>query len=251
MPLKQKKRHNPLMLGYFHQIGLPSKQLAERCGVSHSQMYMARTRNVGADNAEKISSTVARILGLSLKERLELKAEIMGHPGNLARAYFGEVEEAARILDVPHPTASEVCDEEKSITHASGTRALQRLRELGAPPYIMDSVDRRLMPAPEPRRGVIAHTLHGPEYSARRQATKQSLATFKPRTARAIRASGLQRKQICQRAGVGKETLRRALYDKCAGPTADKISSVLASEGASPAEREAIRLELVSPPLSA
>ena len=40
-------------------------QLAKRCGVAYSQIYMAHTHNVGADNAQKISRTVALILGLS------------------------------------------------------------------------------------------------------------------------------------------------------------------------------------------
>jgi hypothetical protein len=77
MPLTQPERDNPLMRRYFHEIGLPGKQLAKRCDVSHSQIYMARKRNVGANNAEKISRRVALILGLSEQEKLELKAEIM------------------------------------------------------------------------------------------------------------------------------------------------------------------------------
>jgi hypothetical protein len=48
MPLTQPERDNPLMRRYFDEIGLPGKRLAERCGVSHSQIYMARNRNVGA-----------------------------------------------------------------------------------------------------------------------------------------------------------------------------------------------------------
>jgi len=69
------------MRRYFQEIGLPGAKRARRCGVSHSQVYMARKRNVGADNAEKISRGVASILGLSEEERLRLKAETMGHPG--------------------------------------------------------------------------------------------------------------------------------------------------------------------------
>ena len=83
MPLTQPERDNPLMRRYFREVGLPGKQLAKRCGVAYSQIYMARTHNVGADNAQKISRTVALILGLSERDRLELKAEIMGVPGSL------------------------------------------------------------------------------------------------------------------------------------------------------------------------
>lgn len=80
MPITQPKRDNPLMRRYFQKIGLSGKRLAKQCGVSHSQIYMARTRNVGADNAEMISRGMVGVLGLSETERLELKAEIMGPP---------------------------------------------------------------------------------------------------------------------------------------------------------------------------
>jgi hypothetical protein len=73
MPLTQPERDNPLMRRYFREVGLPGKQLAKRCGVANSQIYMARTHNAGADNAQKISRTVALILGLSERDRLELK----------------------------------------------------------------------------------------------------------------------------------------------------------------------------------
>src|SRR5215207_676495 len=90
MPLTQPERDNPRMRRYFRQINMPGKQLAKKCGVSHSQIHMARKRNVGADNAEKISRGMAMILGLSYEERLRLKAEIMGHPENIVRAYLGD-----------------------------------------------------------------------------------------------------------------------------------------------------------------
>lgn len=138
MPLTQPERDNPLMRRYFREIGLPGARLARRCGVSHSQIYMARKRNVGADNAEKISRRVASILGLSQRERLELKAEIMGHPGELVRAYFGTPKDAARLLDVPKTVASEILDQRKAITHKSGKRALVKLREISAPAFVVE-----------------------------------------------------------------------------------------------------------------
>jgi hypothetical protein len=84
-----------------------------RHGDGESQVYMARKRNVGADNAEKISRGVASILGLSEEERLRLKAETMGHPGELVRAYLGDSRKTARLLDVPESTATEILDEER------------------------------------------------------------------------------------------------------------------------------------------
>ncbi len=250
MPLTQPKRDNPLMGHYFRLIDLPGKRLAERCGVSHSQVYMARARNVGADNAEKISQGMAGILGLPETERLKLKAEIMGLPGELVRAWFGDPKKAARLLDVPWPVAEEVLDEEKSVSHKSGMRALERLREMDAPAFVVESVERRLMPPPEPRRGLITHHLHGPEMAEQRRRTRESLRHGKPKTHEVIRASGLTLKEIRERAGIGKETLRRALYGgNLSLRSARAIAGVLREAcGLSVAAASAIEKELREPP---
>lgn len=224
---------------YFREINLPGARLARRCGVSHSQVYMARTRNVGPDNAEKISRGVANILGLSEEDRL-LKAEIIGYPGNPLRAWLGNAADVSRLLDVPDPTAREILDPEKAITYKSGSRALQKLRKLGAPSFVMESIDRRLLPPPNPRRGVITHNLHGPELSARLRSTRRKLAITKPLTHEAIQASGLTKKEVHKRAGVGKESMRRALYHHCGKRSAEAISRVLA-EAADLSEDERTR----------
>jgi hypothetical protein len=250
MPLAQPKRYNPLMANYFRVINMPGARLAKRCGVSHSQVYMARTRNVGADNAEKIVRGMTMILGLSEAERLELKAEIMGHPGEIVRAYLGDSKKAARLLNIPEPTAREILDPGKSITHKSGTWALDKLREMGAPAFVIESVDRRLMPPPEPRRGRIAHDLHGPELGRRYVRTKASLATGKPTTHQAIQRSGLLLKEIRARAGVGKETMRRALYrERLSARSARAIAGVLGEAAAlSEDDIAAVEKELREPP---
>ena len=72
-------KYPPLMRCYFRETGLSRKELAKRCGVSHSRIYVARTQSVRSNNAEKISREMAHILDLSEQERLELKAEIMDH----------------------------------------------------------------------------------------------------------------------------------------------------------------------------
>ena len=213
MPLTQPKRDNPLMGRYFRLINLPGKQLAKRCGVSHSQIYMARTRNVGADNAEKISRGMAGILGLPEMQRLELKAEIMGRPGELMRAYLGDPEKAARLLGVPWSVAKEILDEEKTITHRSGVQALQRLKEMGAPAFVLESVERRMMPLPERPRGIVTYRKSGLELRNDRAALFK-LRLFKPRTHEALQKTRLTRKQVYERAGIGRETLRKALYDR-------------------------------------
>ncbi len=61
-------------------------------------MYMARTRNVGVDNTEKIASGIAGRLGLSLEDKLALKAEITGRPGNLVWAYLDGGRYAVKLL---------------------------------------------------------------------------------------------------------------------------------------------------------
>ena len=140
----QPERDNPLMRRYFREVGLPGKQLAKRCGVAYSQIYMAHTHNVGADNAQKISRTVALILGLSERDRLELKAEITGRPGDFVCAWFGNPTTAAHLLDVHRRVAAEIVDEEKSIGYRSGLWALEKLRKIGAPEIVTESVEMRL-----------------------------------------------------------------------------------------------------------
>jgi hypothetical protein len=246
MPLTQPERDNPLMRRYFREIGLPGQQLAKRCGVSHSQIYMARKRNVGANNARKIARGVARILGLSDGERLELAAGIMGHPGEMVRAYLGSQADAMRFLRVPEHTASELISEEKSVTHQSGTRALARLREMGAPDVVVGSVERRLMPPPERPRGVITHDLHGSEMAEQRKRTREGLRYGKRKTYEALQRSGFVPKDIRRRAGVGRETVRKALYERCGRRAAKSISRVLGDTlGLSDEERETIRGELM------
>lgn len=249
MPLTQPERDNPLMRRYFREINLSNKRLARRCGVSHSQIYMARTRNVGPDNAEKISRGVANILAFSEEDRLLLKAEIMGYPGNLLRAWLGSVLDVARLLDVPEPTAAEILDPGKTITHKSGKRALRALREMRAPDPVIESVDRRLMPPPERRRGVITHDLHGPGLSARLRTTRRALPQIKPNIFEAIRASGMTKKKIYESAGVGKETFRQALYGRVGVRSARAIAGVLGeAAGLSEDERRATEEELKTAP---
>ena len=246
--MTQPERDNPLMRRYFREIGLPGKRLAERCGVSHSQIYMARTRNVGADNAEKVTRGVASLLGLTEAGRLELKAEIMGRPGEPVRAWFGDPEKAARLLGIPRAVAEEVLDEEKSVTHGSGTRALEKLREMDAPPFVVGSVERRLMPPPEPRRGLITHDLHGPGMIEQRKRTRESLRHGKPKVHEAILRSGLTLREIAQRAGVGKETMRRALYGENLSLRSARAIAASLGEGLPGDQVRALEGELRTPP---
>ena len=238
------------MKHYLRLTGLSSNALSIRCEVSHSQMYMARERHVGAENAEKIAGCVAGLLGLSQEEKLELKAEIMGSPGDLLRAYLGYDRRAARLLDVNKVVANEIVDSEKSITYQSGIRALRTLKELGAPAAVIESVDRRLMPPPQRPRGVFTYRESGPAITKRRRETRDGLEKNKPVTYRAIQDSGLMLKELQERARVGKETLRKALYKRCGRRSAVAIAGALqeASAGLSAEQVEAIRDELMRLP---
>ena len=140
----QPERDNPLMRRCFREVGLPGKQPAKRCGVAYSQIYMARTYNVGADNAQKISRTIALILRLSERDRLELKAEIMVRLGEFVCAWFGNPTTARHLPDVHRRVAAEIVDEEKSIAHRSGLWALEKQRMIGAPEIVIESIEMRL-----------------------------------------------------------------------------------------------------------
>lgn len=247
MPLTQPRRNNPLMRSYVDAIGLSGKALANVCGVSHSQLYMARERNVGAKNAEKIASGIAKRLGLSLQERLALKAEITGHPGNLVRAYLGDGREAAGSLGEGEHIGGKVVGGGE-IPHAPGVRVVRRLEEMGAPSFVVEDVRARV--APEPVRvGRVTHRQSGLEARNRRAEGLFNLRVFKPLTHEALQKAGLPKKEIRRRARIGKETLRIALYRKTGRSSAAKIAEVLGDElGLTEEEREAIRDELVRAP---
>ncbi len=88
-------------------------------------------------------------------------------------------------------------------------------------------------PAPHAAPGAEAAPDHvrparGPELSKRFRATRQKLPQTGPRTHRAMRASGLAKKEIYERSGVGKETFRKALYGRVDERSArDLIARVL------------------------
>jgi hypothetical protein len=53
-----------------------------------------------------------------------------------------------KLLNVSEPTALELMNVAKSITYGSGMRALEELREVDAPEFVIRSVEMRLMPPP-------------------------------------------------------------------------------------------------------
>ena len=105
------------------------------------------------------------------------------------------------------------------------------------------------MPPPVRPRGVITYRRSGLAVRNDRAAALFNLRLFKPRTHEAISRARLTRKQIYERAGIGKETLRKALYGRGGKGPAEKIARVLGEELGLPEEdREAIREELTRAP---
>lgn len=247
MPLTQPRRRNPLMRSYFEAIGLSNQALAEVCGVSRSQIHMARERNVGADNAEKIASGIAKRLGLLPEDRLLLKAEIMGHPENLVRAHLGSGADAARLLGEGEDVGKAVVGAGE-VPRTAGLRVLGRLEGMGAPARVVEGVRSRLAPEYVPV-GRVTHRQSGLEARNRRAAGLFRFRAFKPKTADAMGRAGLTRTEIRKRAGVAKETLRGAMFERCGEGSAAKIAGALGDElGLSGDERGAIREELVTVP---
>lgn len=65
--------YNPLICRYVREARLSGKELAERCSISHSRIYVARTQCVSSNNAERISHGMAHNPDIPEEERLELK----------------------------------------------------------------------------------------------------------------------------------------------------------------------------------
>lgn len=244
MPLTQPRRDNLLMSHYFNALGITGKELSRRAGVSHSQIYMARQRHVGARNAAKIARTMASLLDLSDEKELGLKAEIMGDPVNLLRAYLGNAQEIAETLHEKPQVGWDMIDG-RPLSYKSGNRVLKKLQKMEAPETVLSQVRGGIKPPPSPPGKVT--------YTAGRRTTKEDerelLRQSKPQTAAAVETSGLSRREIYERAEVGRETLRRALYESCGSGTAAAISKVLAENAwLSTQNREAVRYELLCTP---
>lgn len=234
------------MLSYMEKTGRKSHALAKLFGVSHSQMYMARERNVGAKNAEKIASGMASLLGLGSMEKLELKAEIMGHPDNLLRAFVEGNPAVEKKLDLSDDSARRLYQPDGEIGLTAANRALRVLEEADAPQILIEAVRSRIKRKPPGKR---THDQRGLELRNKRAVGIYRFTYGKPRTSEALRRSGLSKKGLYERAGVGKETLRSAMYERCGRKPAEAISGVLAEvAGLSEVEKEAVYEELLAPP---
>lgn len=234
------------MLGYYRELAVSDSELARRSGVGRSQVHMARERNVGPDNAEKISSCVARELGLTEEERLRLKAEIMGHPDNLAHAYLGTGQKAARTLGIIEHDGQAITSGTRQIPHTSGVKALAELERMEAPQAVVESVRGRVKPEPEPARRVTYRP--PPDEHLNRQRIREELRERKPALFAALARLGKAHGQVASEAGLGRETLRGALYDYAGERSAGVLSEYLADQLAlSGEERATVHREIRTP----
>jgi hypothetical protein len=69
------------------------------CILSRTNLARARHKHLSAENSERLSLYLVRELGLSEEERLSLKAEVMGRPGNKNLQILGS---EVRCPSVPH-----------------------------------------------------------------------------------------------------------------------------------------------------
>jgi hypothetical protein len=243
MPLSQPKRDNPLMRRYLGELGMSRYALAKASGVPEPKLHFALYGAVSARNAERISSFVAEKLGLSERKHLELKAEIMGRPGELTRAYFGTIEGTMASLGVSRLTAVEILTPGAEINGNAREDIERNLR--GVPDFVAEEILPRIG-AP---RGTVTHRPRGLEARNRRARTRTSLLWGKPATHEALYSSGLSMKELRARAGVSKETLRKALYRHAGSRSARAIAEVLGEDGGfSEVEIAAIEQELQQAP---
>jgi hypothetical protein len=225
---REKKKQSPLLRRYLDALGEPVSTIARKAGVGRGRMHDAVNHGVGLDNASKIAAYFGRVLDLSEREELELRAELMGTPDNLVRAYLGSVPRAAYVLGIDEANATKLLEPEGSISYAAGLQAQAALREMNAPEHVRRSVEERTLLSPEHGQGAKPKV----EYSdpAARNALKgptRKVAETKPRLDAAIRESGMSLPELAERAGVGRETLRQARHDRCGGDRAVRIARTL------------------------
>jgi DNA-binding phage protein len=253
MPIRKpqdEKKESSLFESYVLLIGEDTATLAREAGVSRSRIYTAlKPRGaLGHHNARKIAAYVAHRLELSEREELELRAELIGTPANLVRAYLGTRMQTANLLGIDPDNAGRVLESDGRIYHGAGLRALERLQEMGAPEYVVESVRRRTLPPSGHRMG-RGRFPEAEARQSRRGPRKATLEETKPRLAAALEKSGMGLAELRERTGLGRETIRHALYGQGGGRSAQAIALVLRERLSLTEEQMAlIAWEVLRPP---
>jgi hypothetical protein len=89
----------------------------------------------------------------------------------------------------------------------------------------------------------VTYTERGPARVERKRATREGLEHNRPKTHAAIRDGGLKIVEVYTRAGVGKETLRKALYGGGVGRRSARAIAAALREAAGLSEAEARGVE--------
>jgi hypothetical protein len=252
MPIRKPqdtRRDTSLFKSYALQIGEDTATLAREAGVSRSRIYAALDPHIslGHHNAQKIARYIASRLDLSDREELELRAELLGTPANLVRAYLGTRTQTMDLLGIDPENAGRVLEPDGRIYHGAGLRAVERLQEMGAPEYVIESVRSRTLPPAGHRMG-RGRFLEA-EVQARITQKRAELARGKPHLDAALKAAGWGAKELGKRAGLGRETVRLAFYGQGGGRAAEAIALTLGEKlDLSDEQMALIAWEVLRPP---
>lgn len=248
------KRDNLLTRRYLEELrdskGLSMGEIADRAAIQRSQLYWAKDRSVGAAAAERLSRYVARTLGLDDEQRLELKAEIMGYPGELLRACLLPASSSSAATNLSDSEIHRIIRGE-SMEHSTGTKILDYLRTQSAPAQLMAEIESRMEPPPKRPRSIRGTSERGHERRRRIDSSMNDLSRAKPAVHEALERSGLSKTALRREAGVSHSTVTRALYQRVATPAAEAISDALRrTADLSEAEAQRVRDELLAAPES-
>ncbi len=147
---------------------------------------------------------------------MRLKAEMMSRPGNLAYASFGSIDRVVENFDVNRFVAMQILDPQKQVNGNNVDRITEHLERGGVPQPVAQIILSRLG---SPPAGRVTHRKSGAEAGRQRKDAAEALFRTRPEIAHAIQETGLSRSDVARRAGIGRETLRTALYgDPRRGP---------------------------------
>lgn len=154
---------------------------------------------------------------------MRLKAEMMSRPGNLAYASFGSIDQVVEKFGVNRFVAMQILDPQKQVNGNNVDRITEHLERGGVPQPVAQIILSRLG---SPPAGRVTHRKSGAEAGRQRKDAAEALFRTRPETARAIQETGLSRSELARQAGIGRETLRTALYgDPRHGPVREDTAA--------------------------
>jgi hypothetical protein len=106
-------------------------------------------------------------------------------------------------------------------------------------PFVAEGKGQNVVVKAERPRCPITHDLHGPQMTKQRKKTRDNLEHGKPKTYHALKRNGLALNEVRERAGVGKETVRRAIYGGGVSPRSARAIAAVLGKGLSEDEARA------------